>query len=281
MQMGTKMKKKKMIEMNNLNPWPWVVSALVIFGVSWVIVGQVKEKENETLIARRQVYPNAQLVAKYMRESFSGAVATIKPAVVSISSLHLPDIREAGGKSRSYQEIGAGFFINHQGYLLTNYHVIAGADEIKITRFDGDHNHFYNGQVIKEYPDIDLALLKVHSNEIFPVAILGNSDGIKVGDWVLAIGSPFGLDQSVTAGIISAKRQSLFIKGAEYGGLIQTDAPINPGNSGGPLVNIKGQVIGINTAISASPQTTRDLGFAIPINDIKIILRNMGMPYSR
>ena len=262
--------------------WIFLVIALVLFAASWILLRP--EKELESPLKQTASYPNGQLVAVYMRESFSTAVSTIKPAVVSITAFHIPpgiDQADGGGAgtSRAYKQIGSGFFINHNGYLLTNYHVTAKASEIKITRFDGDHGHFYDAEVIAEVPEIDLAVLKVDSREAFPAAMLGDSRGMQVGDWVLTVGSPFGLDQSVTAGIVSATRQSLFIQGIEYADLIQTDAPINPGNSGGPLVNVKGEVIGINTAISASHKLTADIGFAIPIEKVKVALDDYNIHY--
>jgi S1-C subfamily serine protease len=265
------MKKRK------IYPWLCVAIAGIALAVSlMIIIPAVSEKETEPLLMQASLQQKqGQLVARYLRESFRAAVGTIKPAVVSISTLHLPKEDAA----RSYQEIGSGFFVNADGFILTNYHVIAEADEIKVTRFDGDHNHFYDAYIVGQFPEVDLAILKVNSNERFPCAIFANSDKVKVGDWVLAIGSPFGLDQSVTAGIVSATRQSLFIDGVEYKDLIQTDAPINPGNSGGPLVNVRGEVIGINTAISASPQITADIGFAIPSNKAKALLKDIGISY--
>lgn len=263
-----------------------MLTALVLLAASWVLLRP--EKELESPLKQTASYPTGRLVAVYMRESFSTAVSTIKPAVVSITAFHFPpgiDRADGAGEfggagtSRAYKQIGSGFFINHHGYLLTNYHVTAKASEIKITRFDGDHGHFYDAKVIAEDPEIDLAVLKVDSREAFPAAMLGDSRGMQVGDWVLAVGSPFGLDQSVTAGIVSATRQSLFIQGIEYSDLIQTDAPINPGNSGGPLVNVKGEVIGINTAISASRKLTADIGFAIPIEKVKKTLDDYNIHY--
>lgn len=265
-----------------LKPWVWVLASIIILIFSLILVLPRKEREDFILEHAPGPITQGQLVARYMRESFSSLVNTVKPAVVSISALHLPK-QETGNfrSTRSYQEIGSGFFINPKGFILTNYHVIADADEIKITQFIGDHSHFYDAEIAVLYPENDLAILKVNGRGPFPVAIFGNSDKVKVGDWILAIGSPFGLDQSVTSGIISANRQSLFIDGIEYKDLIQTDAMINPGNSGGPLVNLRGEVIGINTAISDSPQITAEIGFAIPSNKAKKLLDNAGVVYFR
>lgn len=269
------------IQHPNWKPWIPVFIAVIVLVISWMLVRPQKENERENFFNRQAVNPQGQLVARYMQESFSAAINTIKPAVVSISSLYLQKGTGNFGNSRSYQEIGSGFFLNSQGFILTNYHVVAGADEIKITRFNGDHSYFYDARVVGLYPEIDLAILKVDGKAAFPVVVFGNSDKSKVGDWVLAIGSPFGLDQSVTSGIISAARQSLFIGGVEYKDLIQTDAAINPGNSGGPLVNVRGEVIGVNTAITSSPQITADIGFAIPSNKVKNLLNSVGVAYVR
>ncbi len=267
--------------------WGVLAVAFGALGGSWALLRP--EREDAIMLKQTASFPNTQLVARYMTESFATAVMTIKPAVVSITAFHLPaDGRRsipaaapgAPGR-RAYQQMGSGFFINHQGHILTNYHVTANAAEIKVSRHDGDHTHFYDAEVVAEVPEIDLAVIKVSGREAFPSALLGHSRGMQVGDWVLAVGSPFGLDQSVTAGIVSATRQSLFIQGVEYTDLIQTDAPINPGNSGGPLVNIKGEVIGINTAISASPKLTADIGFAVPIEKIRKALEARGIRYMR
>jgi serine protease Do len=163
---------------------------------------------------------------------------------------------------RKQQGIGSGFIINQDGYILTNNHVIEGADEIKVKLADGKE---FKGKVIGGDPKTDLALVRIEAADLKPLQ-LGNSDDLKVGEWVMAVGSPFGLEQTVTAGIVSAKGR--VIGSGPYDNFIQTDASINPGNSGGPLINMKGEVIGINTAIIASGQ---GIGFAIPINMAKEI----------
>jgi len=154
---------------------------------------------------------------------------------------------------------------------LTNYHVIAGAEEIKVTLSNGEEKK-YDGKVVGKDPRTDLAVIEIKAKEKFPTAKLGDSDKIRIGDWAIAIGSPFGLKQTLTVGVVSAKRQSLYVEGKEYRDMIQTDASINRGNSGGPLVNIKGEIIGINTAIYAPTGVFAGVGFAIPINDAKEIL---------
>jgi serine protease Do len=159
--------------------------------------------------------------------------------------------------------VGSGFIISRDGYILTNNHVIEGADQIKVKLSTGAE---YKAQVMGRDAKTDLALIKIKgASDLTPLA-LGNSDNLKVGNWVVAIGSPFGLEQTVTAGIVSAKGR--VIGAGPYDNFIQTDASINPGNSGGPLVNLQGEVVGINTAIVAEGQ---GIGFAIPINMAKEI----------
>ena len=154
--------------------------------------------------------------------------------------------------------LGSGFIIDKKGYVVTNNHVIEGADQIKV-KLDDDNE--FDAEVVGRDPNTDLALLKIKSEKDLPVLKLGNSDKLKIGHWVVAIGSPFGLERTVTAGIVSAKGR--VIGSGPYDDFIQTDASINPGNSGGPLLNMDGEVVGINTAIIASGT---GIGFAIPVN---------------
>jgi len=164
---------------------------------------------------------------------------------------------------------GSGVIINTDGYILTNYHVVRNADKITVKL---SNDKAYSGRVIGKDAKTDLAVVKIKHSGPFPVASLGDSDKIRVGEWAIAIGSPFGLEQTMTVGIISAKRQSMQISESYYRDLIQTDASINMGNSGGPLVNISGEVIGINTAIFSQSGGSVGVGFAIPINRAKEIL---------
>jgi serine protease Do len=166
--------------------------------------------------------------------------------------------------SYKQRSLGSGFIISNDGYILTNNHVVAGADEIKIKLSDGRE---FKAEVKGTDEKLDLAVLKVDVKGGLPVAQLGDSDTIQVGEWVMAIGNPFGLNQTVTAGIVSAMGR--VIGSGPYDDFIQTDASINPGNSGGPLFNAEGRVIGINTAIIAGGQ---GIGFAIPINMAKGVL---------
>ncbi len=171
------------------------------------------------------------------------------------------------------QGLGSGFIVSEDGFILTNNHVVEAADEVRVKLSD---EREFKATIIGRDPKTDLALIKIEvPNTKLPAMTLGDSDRLEVGEWVLAVGNPFGLDHSVTAGIISAKGR--VIGAGPYDEFLQTDAAINPGNSGGPLVNMKGEVVGINTAIVAQGQ---GVGFAIPINVAKTLLpqlRDRGM----
>lgn len=167
--------------------------------------------------------------------------------------------------------LGSGFIFSDDGYIITNNHVVAKATDIKVILSDGE---VYHAEVVGTDPKTDLALLKINPKEKLQAVKFGDSDKLEIGDWVLAIGNPFGLGNTVTQGIISAKGRTLGL--GSYDDFIQTDAAINPGNSGGPLFNFKGEVVGVNTAIIAGGQ---GIGFAIPINMAKNVvaqLRNKG-----
>jgi serine protease Do len=165
------------------------------------------------------------------------------------------------------QGVGSGFVISSDGYILTNNHVVDDANQIKIKLADGKE---YDAKVVGRDPKTDLALLKAEGASNLQPLRLGDSDSLKVGNWVVAVGSPFGLEQTVTAGIVSAKGR--VIGSGPYDNFIQTDASINPGNSGGPLLNTDGQVIGINTAIFSQSGGNVGIGFAIPVNMAKEIV---------
>jgi len=165
------------------------------------------------------------------------------------------------------RSLGSGVIVNKNGYVLTNNHVVADADEIIVALQGGEE---FKTEIVGRDQKTDLALIKVKTNKELPELPLGNSDQIRVGDWALAVGNPFGLDSTVTAGIISAKGR--VIGAGPYDDFLQTDVSINPGNSGGPLVNINGEVIGINTAIVALGQ---GISFAIPANIAKEVMNQL------
>ncbi len=225
-------------------------------------------------------------------ETFSKLAEKLKPAVVNISTTMVvkqhpffrgrpspfgeqDPFREfwerffGGEIPREFQtkSLGSGFIINKEGYIVTNNHVVENAKEILVTL----HNEKdYKAEVIGGDKKTDLALIKIDAKNDLPVAPLGDSDKLEVGEWVIAIGNPFGFAETVTAGIVSAKGR--VIGAGPYDDFIQTDAAINPGNSGGPLFNLWGEVVGINTAIVATGQ---GIGFAIPVNMAKDVISQL------
>jgi serine protease Do len=183
---------------------------------------------------------------------------------------HLGPLPREPFKQRS---LGSGFVLSADGYIVTNNHVVENADEIIVRMSDEEE---VEAKLIGRDPKTDLALIRLEGREGLPPAPLGDSDDLDVGEWVMAIGNPFGLDQTVTAGIVSAKGRHI---GGPYDDFIQTDASINPGNSGGPLLNTRGEVVGINTAIFTRGGGNIGIGFAIPINlarDVLAELRDKG-----
>jgi serine protease Do len=173
------------------------------------------------------------------------------------------------GPSRQ-QSLGSGFVIDRDGSILTNNHVVENAQKILVKLSDGRE---FEAKVIGRDPKTDIAVIKIEAKGDLPVAPLGDSDRLEVGEWVMAIGNPFGLDSTVTAGIVSAKGRH--IGAGPYDNFIQTDASINPGNSGGPLINLRGEVVGINTAIFSQSGGNIGIGFATPINSAKEIVPDL------
>jgi serine protease Do len=206
--------------------------------------------------------------------SLAPLVKAVRPAVVNISTtqrIRRPRNSEFfeqffGQMPRDAERhsLGSGFIIHERGYVLTNNHVIEGADTIKVKMGDGRE---FPARVVGVDAKTDVALVKIDAKTAFPFVYLGDSDRLEVGDWVLAIGNPFGLEASVTHGLVSAKERA--IGAGPYDEFIQSDALINPGNSGGPLFNLAGEVVGINAAINPNGQ---GIGFAVPINIAKQLL---------
>ena len=166
------------------------------------------------------------------------------------------------------RSLGSGFIIDSDGSILTNNHVVENAQKIVVKLLDDEQE--YEAKLVGRDPKTDVAVIKVNAKKNLPAASLGDSDRLEVGEWVVAIGNPFGLDSTVTSGIVSAKGRH--IGQGPYDNFIQTDASINPGNSGGPLINLRGEVIGINTAIFSRTGGDIGIGFAIPINLVKEVL---------
>ncbi len=212
---------------------------------------------------------------------FSAAAKKAAPAVVSINTskaaVRGPHSNDPwfrfffGDRDNEPQTgLGSGVIISPSGYILTNNHVVEGADEIEVILNDSRHAR---AKVIGTDPDTDLAILKIELDKL-PVIVLGNSDALQVGDQVLAIGNPFGVGQTVTSGIVSALgRNQLGINTFEN--FIQTDAAINPGNSGGALVDVNGNLLGINTAIYSRSGGSMGIGFAIPVSTAKLVLESI------
>jgi len=173
---------------------------------------------------------------------------------------------QAQGPIREHS-LGSGVLVDPKGYILTNRHVVEKADRIRVKLQDDPASVQHDARVIGTDQETDLAVIKIDVDHALPAAKLGNSDGMQVGDWVLAIGSPFGQQGTVTAGIVSAKGRNI-VPGRQFQSFIQTDAAINPGNSGGPLVNMAAEVIGINTAILTDTNSYAGVGFALPSNTI-------------
>jgi serine protease Do len=208
--------------------------------------------------------------------SFIDLVKVLGPTVVHIGTVknlgYGPLQRWMGGGPRGRASgLGTGVIIQPDGVILTNNHVIASADIIKVRLED---KREYTAEVIGRDPETDLALIRIHAGKPLAYAKLGDSDRLQIGEWVVAIGNPFGLDHTVTAGIVSAKGRRNINPGGKrgYWNFIQTDASINPGNSGGPLINAMGEVVGINTAIDGRGA---GIGFAIPINMVKVVMPHL------
>ncbi len=171
---------------------------------------------------------------------------------------------DSSPQSQRREQSGTGFVVDKNGYIITNNHVVDGVDRIKV-KLHGDETE-YKARLIGTDRETDLAVIKIDSKRALAPVIIANSDGVQVGDWAVAIGSPFGLEASVTAGIVSATDRTSI--GQQFQRFIQTDAAINPGNSGGPLLNIKGEVIGVNTMIATQSGGSQGIGFALPINTV-------------
>lgn len=230
------------------------------------------EKSVRTEDARPPVeHPPVELLAT--QQAFTEVSSKVTPSVVNIRAERVRvasrlgplfedffgDLFRTPRAPQSEQSLGSGFIISADGIILTNAHVVDGAEQIKVRLAD---QQVFPGEVLGVDAKTDVAVLRIRTDRPLPVAVLGDSDRIKVGQWALAIGNPFGLDSTLTVGVVSATgRANVGIE--DYEDFIQTDASINPGNSGGPLLNIYGEVVGINTAIVAAGQ---GIGFAIPVN---------------
>lgn len=272
--------------------WKTKVSLVAVAAAAFVAGAVVTGSLNVVPVGRAETTASPDLDAlRRIGVGFSQVVQEISPAVVNVrvskrvTMPHPPfggtpfdkffgnpfdeffQMPKGEGQDFLEQGSGSGVIVSRDGYILTNNHVVEGADNITVRTADGKE---YPAKVIGTDPKTDIAVIKVDADGLKP-AKLGDSDKVVVGEWVLAIGNPFELSNTVTAGIISARGRSN-VGLAEYEDFIQTDAAINPGNSGGPLVNLNGEVIGINTAIATRTGGYMGIGFAIPINMAKDIM---------
>jgi serine protease Do len=272
---------------------------LVLFlGVLAFIAGSIVSKISARTLQLPSGPPPVQLgssnPALAVQQAFIDVATKVSPAVVNISSEWTENVPMnnfgslnqffnfwfnggQGGQIPEYkqkeQALGSGFIITSSGYILTNNHVIGKAKRITVILQDGEH---FKGTIIGKDPKTDIAVVKINAHKYLPHVVLGNSNNIQVGQWVIAIGNPFGLNHTVTSGVVSAKGRSIPIsEDSTYQSYIQTDASINPGNSGGPLCNIEGEVIGINTAIYSQSGGSIGIGFAIPINVAKKVAEDL------
>jgi serine protease Do len=275
-------------------------STLILFTLSiGILIGTLV---NTGVTAKDQAAPGAKpLVVPnpvQLQNAFAQLAKQLEPSVVHISTTYEAKQSQVRGKTRQAPQgqaeegdemgdlfgrffgfrgpedtprgyrrgaaTGSGVIIDPNGYILTNNHVIDKADRIQVTLFNETTKH--DAKLIGADKDTDLAVIKIDAKQALPAAKIGNSDGIQVGDWAVAIGSPFGLQATVTVGIISARERDLGGRDYQFQRFLQTDAAINPGNSGGPLININGEVIGINTAIASGTGGYQGIGFALPSN---------------
>src|SRR5205809_1696173 len=278
---------RKFSQSKNTGPFLIVIASLlsVLLGVGigsgiqhFYSISQTAHAANERAVTAQGVPDFVNLVKK------------VGPAVVNISTTQVRNTAQDvpspfGGEDPSNElwkrffggqiprgpqrqrGLGSGFIIDRDGTILTNYHVVDGAERPVVTLSDG---RSFDAKVLGRDQKTDIAIVKINAPQDLPVVTFGDSDRLEVGEWVLAIGDPFGLDHTVTSGIVSAKGRQ--IGAGPYDNFIQTDASINPGNSGGPLINLRGEVVGINTAIFSQSGGNIGIGFAIPTNSVKELL---------
>ena len=292
--------------------WAYTLSILATLSVG-ILIGTVisygvKGKEGQKSDATPLSLPSPQ----QMSNTFSQIAKQLEPSVVNINTestiknVHRrrgqnPDDDDSGGGMDDFfnhffggpggqavpgtpndgpireRSLGSGVIVDPKGYILTNRHVVEKADRIRVRFEDDPPGVQHEAKVIGTDQETDLAVIKVDMDRALPSAKMGNSDSMQVGDWVLAVGSPFGLSETVTAGIVSAKGRDI-VPGRQFQTFIQTDAAINPGNSGGPLVNMNGEVIGINTAILSETNAYAGVGFALPSKTVVDVYNQLTGP---
>uniref|UniRef100_UPI0030C868A8 S1C family serine protease n=1 Tax=Yeosuana marina TaxID=1565536 RepID=UPI0030C868A8 len=205
-------------------------------------------------------------------ENSINTVVHVKNLSVSDGQMTIQDLFMGRHPQQAQIGSGSGVIITADGYIITNNHVIDNSQELSVTL---NNNKTYEAKIIGSDPKTDIALIKIDADEDLPYATFGDSDQAKIGEWVLAVGNPFNLTSTVTAGIISAKSRSLDPSGNHTQSFIQTDAAVNPGNSGGALVNTKGELIGINTAITSQTGSYIGYSFAVPINIARKVIEDI------
>src|SRR5271169_1959966 len=290
--------------------WAYTLSILATLSVG-ILIGTVisygvKGKEGQKSDATPLTMPSPQQLSN----TFSQIAKQLEPSVVNINTestiknVHRrrgqnPDDDNNGGGGMDdffnhffggpggqgapgdgairERSLGSGVIVDAKGYIVTNRHVVEKADRIRVRFEDDPPGVQHDAKVIGTDQETDLAVIKVDVDRALPSAKMGNSDSMQVGDWVLAVGSPFGLSETVTAGIVSAKGRDI-VPGRQFQTFIQTDAAINPGNSGGPLVNMNGEVIGINTAILSETNAYAGVGFALPSNTVVDVYNQLTGP---
>jgi serine protease Do len=268
--------------------------------VSVGVKGQEKKSSSEAT-------PLSVPPPKQLSNQFSQIAKALEPAVVNINteSTIKPSARRRGAPGEDEggdnpfgdffdkffgnpdnagpireRSLGSGVLVDPKGYIVTNRHVVEKADRIRVRLQDDPAGVQHDAKVVGSDQETDLAVIKIDVDHALPIAKLGNSDGMQVGDWVLAVGSPFGLQATVTAGIVSAKGRNI-VPNRQFQSFIQTDAAINPGNSGGPLVDMEGEVIGINTAILTDTNAYAGVGFALPSNTVAQVYNQLTGPEHR
>jgi serine protease Do len=294
--------------------WAYTLSILATLSVGiligTVISSEVKGKEGQKSDATPLTLPPVAPDKNALSQLFSQVAKQLSPSVVNINTestiknvhrrggTQSPDDEDSGGDMEDFfnrffgapggngqmgsgdireRSLGSGVVVDPKGYILTNRHVIEKADRIRVSFEDDPPAVQHDAKVIGSDAETDLAVIKVDVDHPLPAAKIGNSDGMQVGDWVLAIGSPFGQAGTVTAGIVSAKGREI-VPGRQFQTFIQTDAAINPGNSGGPLVNLNGEVIGINTAILSETNAYAGIGFALPSTTVVEVYNQLTGP---
>jgi Do/DeqQ family serine protease len=283
----------------NPNRFHWQMSikilaagALLIVITAWLLSACSRQKESgsdtETLSVAPQTEPVLLTPSPQLPGDLSTAIELVaKQTIPAVVHIEVTERQEIANPFLPYQNspffqyffglpkkmpkkferelkgLGSGVIIDAQGHILTNYHVVGGATEIQVTLSDGKQ---YSAKVVGTDPKTDLGVIKIDAKRTLPFVTFADSDKVQVGQWVVAIGHPRGLDQTVTQGIISAKHRTGITNPSDYQDFLQTDAAINPGNSGGPLLNLQGQVVGINSLIASESGGFEGIGFAIPSN---------------